>query len=284
MAVNAQDVKQLRERTGAGMMDCKKALQETGGDFKQAVRYLREKGLAEAKKRSGREAKEGRVTVVFSEDGGAALMVEVNCETDFVARTEQFSEFVQQAARKLLASGETDMDAVPGEVEREVKKAAASFGENVLLRRFVRFDKTDPDRSVFNSYIHLGGKVGVLAEYLVDGPRDHPDVQEFMKNVSLQIASMEPVSISREDIPEQVLEEQKAIYRRQAGESGKPDHILEKIVEGKLSKFFAEACLLEQKYVKDSSLTIDQYRKSVQDRAGVQVRPSRFERFKLGED
>ena len=284
MAVNAQDVKKLREQTGAGMMDCKKALQETGGDFKQAVRYLREKGLAEAKKRAGREAREGRIAVSSSGDGNAALMLEVNCETDFVARTDEFDRFVQETGAKLLAGGATGMEEIPGEVERMVKEAAASFGENVLLRRFVRFDKTDAAKSVFNSYIHLGGKVGVLSEYLIDGPRDHPEVLDFMKNVSLQIASMEPVSISREDIPQEALEEQKEILRRQARESGKPEHILDKIVEGRLAKYFGEACLLEQKYVKDSSQTIDQYRTSVQDRAGVQVRVVRFARFKLGED
>jgi len=284
VAVNAQDVKKLREQTGAGMMDCKKALQETGGDFTQAVRYLREKGLAEAKKRAGREAREGRIAVSSSGDGNAALMLEVNCETDFVARTDEFDRFVQETGAKLLAGGATGMEEIPGEVERMVKEAAASFGENVLLRRFVRFDKTDAAKSVFNSYIHLGGKVGVLSEYLIDGPRDHPEVLDFMKNVSLQIASMEPVSISREDIPQEALEEQKEILRRQARESGKPEHILDKIVEGRLAKYFGEACLLEQKYVKDSSQTIDQYRTSVQDRAGAQVRVVRFARFKLGED
>jgi elongation factor Ts len=284
VAVNAQDVKKLREQTGAGMMDCKKALQETEGDFTQAVRYLREKGLAEAKKRSGREAKEGRIAVTLSQDGNSALMVEINCETDFVARTDQFTQFVQQVSQKLLASDATTADQVTEEVERMVKEAAASFGENVLMRRLVRFEKQDQRTSVFHSYIHLGGKVGVLAEFLVDGSQDNAEVQDFMKNVSLQIASMEPLSVSRNDVSAEVLDEQKAIYMQQAKESGKPDHILEKIVDGRLSKFFAEACLMEQKYVKDSSQTIDQYRESVQKRSGARITVLRFARFKLGEE
>jgi elongation factor Ts len=284
VAVNAQDVKKLREQTGAGMMDCKKALQEMGGDFDQAVRYLREKGLAEAKKRSGREAKEGQITVAFSTDGSSAVMAEVNCETDFVSRTDEFSAFVQRVASGLLQSGATDMEQVPGDVEQEVKEAAASFGENVLLRRFARFDKSDPEKSVFNSYIHLGGKVGVLTEFLIDKTADSQPVTDFMKNVSLQIASMEPVSISRDDIPAEILDEQKQIFMNQARESGKPENILEKIVQGRISKYYAEACLLEQKYVRDSNMTIDEYRKSVESETGSSIQIARFKRFKLGEE
>ena len=285
MAVNAQDVKSLREKTGAGIMDCKKALMESGGDFDKAVKYLKEKGLAEAKKRSGREAREGIIAVSYSADKGSVVMAEINCETDFVARTEKFRDFVQGTVNRALELAVENVDSLPEEISERVKEAAASFGENILLRRIVRFDKTDVEKSVLYSYIHLDGKVGVIVEYLVEDPGlIDTDIQELMKNVSLQIASMDPVSLSRDDFPAELLEEQKSIFMQQARESGKPEKILEKIVSGRMKKYFSESCLLEQKYVKDGDVTVGEYIKNVSEGAGVSVTVKRFSRFKLGEE
>jgi elongation factor Ts len=167
-----------------------------------------------------------------------------------------------------------------------VKDAIASFGENIILRKVAMFEKTDPQKSVFNSYIHMGGKVGVILELLLEeaGLADNPEVLELEKNVALQIASMAPVSVSREDFPEHILEEQRDIFMTQARESGKPENILEKIVTGRINKFFAESCLLEQKYVKEGDLTIQKYLESVEKNIQGHIEIKRFARFKLGEE
>jgi elongation factor Ts len=292
VAINAQDVKVLREKTGAGIMDCKKALTENNGDIDQAVLYLKEKGLAEAKKRSGREAKDGKIAVVFAAGGNVALMVEVNCETDFVSRTDEYHAFSQDVAKAILEEGSSSVEDLSQSIKDRVKDAIASFGENILIRKVVRFEKSDAQKSVFHSYIHMGGKVGVIVEFLIqgDGFAENSAVKEFENNVALQIASMAPVSVSRDEFPEELLEEQRGIFMTQAKESGKPENILEKIVTGKMNKYFAESCLLEQKYVKDSDVTIDTYLEQVVQEAAEasasegSIEIKRFARFKLGEE
>lgn len=286
MAISAQVVKELREKTGAGFMDCKKALEKTNGDFREAIKYLKEKGLADAQKRSGREAKEGLIAIRTSKDQNEILMVEINCETDFVSRTEKFKSFVEEAAYTILEKGIASIDEIDSEIDTKVKEAAGSFGENVVIKRIVRFKKSDPDKSYFQSYIHLNGKVGVIVEILVDPSelKDNETFLDFAKDVSLQIASMNPVSISRNDIPEDILKEQKEIFAKQAKDSGKPDKIIDRIVEGRLNKFFAENCLMEQKYVKDSNITIKEYKERVEKDLNCKIEINRFARFKLGED
>lgn len=286
MAISAQVVKELREKTGAGFMDCKKALEKTNGDFGEAIKYLKEKGLADAQKRSGREAKEGLIAIRNSKDQNEILMVEINCETDFVSRTEKFKSFVEEAASTILEKGIASIDEIDSEIDTKVKEAAGSFGENVVIKRIVRFKKSDPEKSYFQSYIHLNGKVGVIVEIIVDPSeiKDNEKFLDFAKDVSLQIASMNPVSISRNDIPEDILKEQKEIFAKQAKDSGKPDKIIDKIVEGRLNKFFAENCLLEQKYVKDSNITIQEYKERVEKDLNCKIEIKRFARFKLGED
>jgi len=286
VAISAQVVKELREKTGAGFMDCKKALEKTNGDFGEAIKYLKEKGLADAQKRSGREAKEGLIAIRTSKDQNEILMVEINCETDFVSRTEKFKSFVEEAASTILEKGIASIDEIDSEIDTKVKEAAGSFGENVVIKRIVRFKKSDPEKSYFQSYIHLNGKVGVIVEIIVDPSelKDNEKFLDFAKDVSLQIASMNPVSISRNDIPEDILKEQKEIFAKQAKDSGKPDKIIDKIVEGRLNKFFAENCLLEQKYVKDSNITIQEYKERVEKDLNCKIEIKRFARFKLGED
>ncbi len=286
MAVNAKDVKVLREKTGAGIMDCKKALIETGGDFEKAIKYLREKGLAEATKRSGREAKEGVITTVYSKDKGAVLMVEVNCETDFVSRTDKYENFVQGIANTLLKNSVESVDDLPEDVKGKVKEAISTFGENIFIRKIAHFKKSDETRSVFHSYIHLGGRAGVIVEFLVEDKetKANIDFQDFFKNIALQIASMSPISISRDSFPKDLLEEQKEIFMKQAEETGKPDPILEKIVIGRIGKLFSESCLLEQKYVKDSNVSVGKYLSTIEEKVGGKVEIKRFARFKLGEE
>jgi len=193
---------------------------------------------------------------------------------------------VEEVASTILEKGIASIDEIDSEIDTKVKEAAGSFGENVVIKRIVRFKKSDPDKSYFQSYIHLDGKVGVIVEIFVDPSelKDNETFLDFAKNVSLQIASMSPVSVSRNDIPEDILKEQKEIFAKQAKESGKPDKIIDKIVEGRLNKFFAENCLLEQKYVKDSDITIKEYKERVEKDLNCKIEIKRFARFKLGED
>ncbi|KPJ89542.1 MAG: hypothetical protein AMS17_01490 [Spirochaetes bacterium DG_61] len=286
MAVNAQDVKTLREKTGAGIMDCKEALIASGGDIKKAIKILREKGLAEAKKRSGRETREGLVTILFSSDGNTTSMVEVNCETDFVSRTEKYREFVNALSEKILDEGVDSVQNVPESIATMVKEAISTFGENIVLRKISQMSKTDVHKSVFQSYIHLDGKVGVLVELLIDSEekKKNQDFLEFAKNIALQIASMGPIAVSRDDFPKDVVEEQREIFSKQAKGSGKPENILEKIVKGKMEKFFAETSLLEQKYVKNSGLTCGKYLAEIENKTETKIEIKRFARFKLGEE
>ena len=286
MNVKAQDVKLLREKTGAGIMDCKKALKESDGDIEKATKLLKEKGLAEVKQRSGREATEGAINVFYSKDRNEVIMVEVNCETDFVSRTDKYKEFVKKVSRVVLDEGTENPAGLPESVQKLVKGAIASFGENILLRKIVKFNKTGENLSVFHSYIHLGGKVGVIIEFFIENENIKEDnsFKEFINNVALQIASMGPLSVSREDFSETLVEEQREIFSKQAKESGKPEKIIEKIVTGRMNKYFSEMSLLEQKYVKDSDLTIGKYLAGTEKKVNGKIEVKRFARFKLGEE
>ncbi len=286
MAISAQSVKELRDKTGAGMMDCKKALTEMNGDMDNANKYLREKGLAEAKKRSGREAKEGIITVISSADGNTVCMVEVNCETDFVSRTDEYRKFVQGVAQSVLDSGVTDVQRLSQELQNKVKEAIASFGENILIRKIARFSKSDEQGSFFQTYIHLNGSVGVIVEFVLEkgSHAENGQFREATKNVALQIASMAPLAVSRDDFPQDVLDEQKDIFAKQAKESGKPENIVEKIVNGKIQKYLSEFTLEGQKYVKNSDITVKKYLQEVGQNIDGNIAVKRFARFKLGEE
>jgi elongation factor Ts len=267
-------------------MDCKKALKESDGDIEKATKLLKEKGLAEVKQRSGREAKEGAINVFYSKDRNEVIMVEVNCETDFVSRTDKYKEFVQKVSQVVFDEGTENPADLPESVQKLVKGAIASFGENILLRKIVKFNKTGENLRLFHSYIHLGGKVGVIIEFFIENENIKEDnsFKEFINNVALQIASMGPLSISREDFSEKLVEEQREIFSKQAKESGKPEKIIEKIVTGRMNKYFSEMSLLEQKYVKDSDLTIGKYLAGTEKKVNGKIEVKRFARFKLGEE
>ena len=280
MSFTAADVKNLREKTGCGMMDCKKALTETNGDVEKAMDFLREKGLATAEKKAGRIASEGMVDIVV--DGNVAAMVEVNSETDFVAKNEEFQEMVKNIAKQvivtnpadvdtLLASKFVDNDAVT--IKDIITEKIAKIGENMTMRRFVRFEGNVVD------YIHMGGRIGVMVK--VEGDISNPEAREAARDAAMQIAAMNPLYLDKTTVPEADVEKEKHFILAQMKEdpknAGKPDNILEKMLMGKLNKFFEQNCLNQQEFVKDSNFKVEKYLAS----KGVKLVD--FARFEKGE-
>jgi elongation factor Ts len=276
MSISAKQVKELRDATGVGMMDCKKALKEADGDFDEAVSILRKKGEKVAGKRSGKEADEGLVVTALSDDHSAAAIVEVNCETDFVARTDDFQDFADRVAEIVLAERPDDLDALkatPYEddttVEDELVALTGKIGEKLAVRRF---DILESDDGRIISYIHPGSKLGVLVEVDGDG-----DLEEAGRDVAMQIAALEPIAVTREEVPDDVKEEEREVAREAALNEGKPEHVIDQIVDGKLDRFFEDNVLLEQAFVKDSSVSVQE----MIDDAGLTV--ERFTRYALGD-
>jgi len=269
--ITAGMVKDLREKTGAGMMDCKKALSETGGDMQKAIDYLREKGIAKAAKKSGRIAAEGAVTAYVSEDGKVGALVEVNCETDFTANNENFRVLAKKVTEHVAKTNPADLDALNASVIEDKKtvtdlvtEATATIGEKISVRRFVCYKS----EGKITSYIHMGGKIGVLVE-LSGGS------SELGKDVAMQIAASNPSAIDRNSVDAAELEHEKEILRKQALEEGKPEKIVEKMVEGRINKFYKEVCLVEQIFVKDNEKSVKDILKD--------VKVLNFTRYQLGE-
>lgn len=261
------------------MLDCKKALEETDGDMEKAVDTLRKKGLAAAAKKAGRAATEGLVVAAISADGKTGALVEVNSETDFVAKTEKFQAFVADIANQVLVANPADPEALlaqdsvtaPGKtVQTALNEAIAVIGENLQIRRFARFTAS----GLTAAYIHAGGKIGVLVELSGSG-----DLSSIAKDIAMHVAAAAPQYVRREEVDAAVLEREKDIYRDKARQSGKPENIVDKIIEGQIGKFYGEICLLEQSFVKDPDKTIQQILKS----AGADVTVNNFARFVLGE-
>ena len=275
MAIKAQDVKALREATGAGMMDCKKALVEADGDFDAAVDVLRKKGQKVAAKRADREATEGAIVTATAEGGAAAVIAEVNSETDFVARNDQFVAFAQTIADALLEArpagvAEAQSVLIDGQPLSEALTAmTGKIGEKIDVRRFEVVEAADGGTVV--AYIHPGAKLGVLVEMAGTG-----DLEEAGRDVAMQAAAMNPIAATRADVPQETQDKEREIGREQARAEGKPDQILDKIAEGKLQRYFKDNVLVEQPFVKDSSQTVEQMLK----KEGAELR--RFVRFALG--
>ena len=292
MAISASMVKELREKTGAGMMDCKKALTNTDGDMDKAVEWLRENGLAKAEKKAGRIAAEGIVKTNISENGKSAAIVEVNSETDFVAKNEKFQNFVAAVATQVSASDAEDIDAFMAEpwaadtsktVKEELASQIATIGENMNIRRFA---KVSCENGLVVDYIHAGGKIGVLVAAETDNTGD--EVVECLKNVAMQIAAMSPLYLSTDDVSEDYKEKEKELLLAQAKNdpknAGKPDNIIEKMITGRLNKELKEVCLLEQAYVKaEDKENVAQYVQSVAKATGSNLKLSQFIRFETGE-
>ena len=283
MEITASMVKELREATNAGMMDCKKALKACDGDMDKAVDYLREKGLASAAKKANRLASEGLVGSYYCEKCNTAALVEVNCETDFVAKTDEFKNLVAEIAKQIVKTNPADVDALlASEYEGStiadmITAKVATIGEKITVRRFVRYQA---EHGMVDTYIHMGGKVGVIVELKCDEVSDA--VKEVAHDVALQIAAASPVApeyVRRSEVDPSHLEHEKEILITQARNEGKPEKIIEKMVEGRIVKFYKEVCLLEQPFVKDGDISVQ---KMIDAKAkGADV--VRFTRYKMGE-
>lgn len=285
MSIDAKVVKDLRDRTGAGMMDCKKALGEADGDLDRAITILREKGLAGASKKSGRVAAEGLVGIFVGEGAKSAVLLELNCETDFVAKTDPFKAILETLGAALLASdvsegtGESvaNLQVAGGKTIGDVlKESIANTGENITLRRFARYASGE---GIVGAYTHGGGKIGVIVE-LTGGDARH---EELAKSLGMQVAAAFPRYVSRDQVSASDLTAEREIFRQQAIASGKPEKIVEKIVDGKIEKFYSEICLLEQEYVRDSDLRVDKLVAQAAKETGATLGVARFSRFQLGE-
>lgn len=291
MAITAAQINELRKATGAGMLDCKKALEEVGGDMEQAVDLLRKKGLAAASKKAGRAATEGMVTSAVAADGASGVLVEINSETDFVAKNDKFQDFVKQVADHVLQKNPVSLEELmsqpfAGDQSKSVQdlltESIAVIGENMQIRRFVSYRA---DAGVVGAYIHAGGKIGVLVEADCDKPelRNNESVATLLKDVAMHVAAAAPQFLCRDDVDAGLLEREKEIYRSKARETGKPENIIEKIIGGQVNKFYGEICLLEQSFVKDTDKSVQQYVNDCAKQLGCNITLKRFERFVLGE-
>ncbi|MCI9596014.1 MAG: elongation factor Ts [Firmicutes bacterium] len=285
MAVTAQLVKELREMTGAGMMDCKKALVETDGDIDKAIELLREKGLSKAAKKAGRIAAMGLVKTAFAADGKTAAIVEVNSETDFVAKNEDFVTFVETLANMALENDAADMDAfmaLPYEGEGTVKDALnnkiATIGENMNIRRF---QKLAAPGVVYTGYIHGGGTIGVIVGLETEATAE--EIAVTGKDVAMQVASMSPKFLDESQVDPAWLESEKEIAKQQLLNEGKPEKMLEKIIPGKVKAILKEVCLVDQKFVKNGDLTVKQYVDEAGKELGKDMRVAEMVRFEVGE-
>jgi elongation factor Ts len=280
-SISAEDVKALRSQTGAGMMDCKRALADAGGDNERAIELLRERGLAKAGKRAGRVTSEGVIGIARA--GAVAAIVELGCETDFVARTDEYQALAQQIAKLVAASAdlttvEKTLAARLGKesVEERIQAAIGKLGENVELKRVARLGVS---RGVTGGYVHAGGKLGVIVA--IEAPSPNGALEALAKDVAMHVAAADPtpLSVDRDGMPEEVIEKERRVLRAQAEQSGKPGGVIDKMVEGRLRKFFAEHCLIEQAFVKDPDKSVGDVIRSVAADASVRA----FERFRLGE-
>jgi elongation factor Ts len=292
MAITAAMVKELREMTGVGMLDCKKALDATDGDMQKAVEFLREKGLAASAKKAGRIAAEGIVCSAIADDKKSGVIVEVNSETDFVAKNPVFREYVSQVANQALASNAADIDAFLAEkwnidpsvtVAEALSQKVAVIGENLKIRRFKKLTIDEAGKII--SYIHGGGRIGVIIKLACD--KDAPEVDELGKNICMQIAALNPKFIADENVPKEFIDHEKEILIKQAKEdpknASKPTNIIEKMITGRLKKELKEFCLLDQAYVKDGDMNVAQYIASVAKAIGTDIKVEDIARFETGE-
>ena len=284
MAITAQMVKELREKTGAGMMDCKKALQEADGCMDRAVDILREKGLSKAAKKADRIAAEGLVAIELNEDNTVASMVEVNSETDFVAKNEDFKTFVKDAAEMALATTKEDVEGLLADTHKEgialsevLNNRVATIGEKLELRRFAKITTNGQ----VAGYIHGGGKIGVLVELETEA-RD-AEIIAMGRDIAMQVAAMNPKYVSKDDVDQEYIAHETEILTQQALNEGKPANIVEKMIKGRLEKQLKEVCLVEQTFVKNPDLTIKQLIADVAKKVGSEIKVARVVRFEVGE-
>ena len=285
MAFTASDVKNLRERTGCGMMDCKKALTESNGDFEKAIEYLREKGLAAATKKAGRIAAEGMVLATVNKEAKVGVVIEVNSETDFVAKNEQFRTFVADLAEIVAETNPATVEELMTKtmkdgntVEAGLQEKILVIGENLKIRRFVRYE------GPCVAYIHAGGTHGVLVKFETsDEVYAKPEFEAYGKDVAMQVAAANPTYLNKAEVAPEVLEKEKEILMQQAINEGKPANIAEKMVMGRIAKFYKENCLLDQAFVKDDKQSITDYTNATAKALGGDIKVVAFTRFEKGE-
>ncbi len=284
--ITAQAVKALRDQTGAGMMDCKRVLQDAEGDAKRAAELLRERGLAKAGVRQGRATSEGLIAIALS--GAEGAIVELGCETDFVARTDEFVRLAESLAQAAAADSSLDsaeglLDAeIDGEKVRErVTAAISKLGENVVVKRAERLAVDGP--GVVGGYLHAGGKLGVIVALATSA--SGAEIESLAKDLAMHVAAADPtpVAVSRDDIAPELLDSERSIYRKQAAQEGKPEKVIDRIVEGRVNKFLSEVALLDQAFVKDPDRSVAELLRDAVGRAGSDVAVTAFKRFRLGE-
>ena len=286
MQITSEMVKELREKTGAGLMDCKAALSAGAGDMEKAIDHLRKKGLAAAAKKASRIASEGLVCARV--EGSSGTLVEVNCETDFVAKTDEFAGLAKEIAALVNTKAPKDVDeamllpAGGGTLSEKLTERVAKIGEKISFRRFARFEVSAGAPGLVAFYIHAGGKIGVLVEISGAGP-ENAAASLLAKDLAMQVAAANPTYVSRNDVPADVVEHEKSIYRDQAKASGKPDKILDKIAEGKLEKYFGDFCLAEQAFIKDPDRKVGHLLAEAGKTAGAGIAVRRFVRYQVGE-
>ncbi len=287
MNISAKDVKALRDKTGAGMMDCKKALTEAGGDFEKAIEILRKKGASVAAKRAEKAANEGMVVTRIFNDGKSGAIVEVNCETDFVAKSDDFVEFANFVADAVVNNKPVNIEALLN-VETNGKKVAEALndiigkiGEKIEISRFAI---VDAENGLVVDYVHHGAKLGVLV--VADNVKDEfaEELAAILKDVAMQVAAMKPLFVTREEVPEDVINKEKEIYMEVARKEGKPEQILDKIATGKLNKYYQETCLVEQAFVKDNTKTVGQLIDEFNKAHSADVKIVAFKRFHLSDE
>jgi len=285
MAISAAEVKKLRDQTGAGMMDCKAALEEANGNFDEANTILRKKGLASAAKKAGRTTSEGLVGYAVSADHATGVLVEVNCETDFVAKTDAFQTLIADVLAEIAKAGDAASDAwlkdANGPIVPMVAAAIGKLGENMAVPRLVRYS----GQGYVGQYIHMGGKLGVQVEFsgVTPAVATSEAFVALVKEVAMQIAAASPSYAARTEVPADILEKEKAIYRGQMENSGKPANVIEKIVEGKLGSFYAQVVLTDQPSIRDPKLSVADVIAAANKSLGVTLGVTRFARVKVGE-
>ena len=284
MAFTAQDVKALREKTGCGMMDCKKALTQADGDMDKAIDFLREQGLAKQAKKASRIAAEGVAYATTSDDNSVGVVIEVNAETDFVAKNDSFMEFVKACAATVIEQNPADVEALLAlqatgsdkTVAELLQEKVLTIGENIQIRRFERME------GACVAYVHAGGKIGVLVNFNTDLTAK-PEFVAYGKDVAMQIAALNTPYLTRDDVPAEVIDHEKEVMRQQVINEGKPEAIADKIVMGKINKYYKENCLVDQEFVKDNKLTVAQYTKNTAKELGGNIDIVKFVRFEKGE-
>lgn len=295
MAISADMVKKLREKTGAGMMDCKKALTETNGDFEKAVTLLREKGIAVAAKREAKSASEGLIGSHLSEGAQTGALVEVNCETTFVAKTDEFIALAKNLAKQVAECeccchdvacilDKPYIDGSGRTVSETVTELMGKIGEKLAIARFVRFDVGD-GAGVIGSYVHMGDQIGVLVQLSCASKEaaKSMEIAQLAKDIAMHISWSNPDYLVREDIPENVLANEREVHRQWAIKEGKPEQVIDRIVEGRMKDFYSKSCLLEQAYIKDEEQTIQDLVNSVTSKVGEKISVAGFVRFRVGE-